>query len=252
MHLLSSEFPSCLHVCLYSLCLFCHSWLLPPSTFCLVAIFKVESKELNQTKWIPLSCDPETVTIPIYPSRFEFNPGYLGMWSHTKDSWNWNSWWVLSEMGLCPAGGWQPHTTSWILVSVLAHGSRAHYRQAIGSLLQSPVAEIKDWSLADAAQTIPCPFCWARTGTQAGHFNFKNPWYGITYQDLWDSIRAFNKTEQHTLHVTPAIFKFNRWCVPPWLACEKNPGPQRFPNICLIKQNNTHARELDSVKNKTC
>jgi len=34
-----------------------------------------------------------------------------------------------------------------------------------------------------AARTIQCPFCWAQTsGTHTGHFNLKNPWYGITYQ----------------------------------------------------------------------
>jgi len=58
-------------------------------------------------------------------------------------------------------------------------------RTTIGSLLQLWTSRCGDQGVVycSRAQTIPCPFCWARTGTHAGHFNFKNPRYGITYQD---------------------------------------------------------------------
>jgi len=56
-------------------------------------------------------------------------------------------------------------------------------RTTIGLPLKPPVVDIKEWSMAAVTRTLPCRFGWARTGTHTGHFNFKNPWYGITYHD---------------------------------------------------------------------
>jgi len=53
--------------------------------------------------------------------------------------------------------------------------------------VQSPA--LKEWCSAATAWTISCPFCWSRTGTHTGHFNFKNPWYGIIHQDARYGIR---------------------------------------------------------------
>jgi len=65
-------------------------------------------------------------------------------------------------------------------------------RESCTPLFAPPTSscDINEWSSAAAARTIPCPFCWSRTGTHTGHFNYtENPWFGIIYQDpcLWDS-----------------------------------------------------------------
>jgi len=92
----------------------------------------------------------------------------------------------MPGMGLClcsakwalgrPSGGW--HTPFLECrngsfkdrANIGAHGTRMQ--------VQSPA--LKEWCETAAAQTIPCPFCWAQTETHTGHFNFKNPWYEIT------------------------------------------------------------------------
>ena len=66
-------------------------------------------------------------------------------------------------------------------------------RTNIGSLLEPPVSALKEGCVAAAVQTDPCPFCWARTGTHTGYFNFKNPWNGITHQDSWYGIKNVHR-----------------------------------------------------------
>jgi len=91
----------------------------------------------------------------------------------------------MPDMGLClcsakwalgrPSGGW--HTPFLECrngrfkdrANIGAHGTRMQ--------VQSPA--LKEWCETAAAQTIPCPFCWAQTETHTGHFNFKNPLYEI-------------------------------------------------------------------------
>jgi len=118
---------------------------------------------------------------------------------------------------------------SWILFQTL-YLHTGLVRTKIGSLLEPPVPALHECCMAATARTIPCPFCWVRTGTYTGHFNSKNPWYGITNQDTWYEIRntikigmkekkgenknTFHSVKEIALNWTDSAFWLSLGCAP--------------------------------------
>jgi len=122
-------------------------------------------------------------------TRFESNSGHLGVWSRTKDSWNWNARYrfllALRKMGTGWSGQLLPRITLGVPDSVLTGLVRTN----IGSLIEHPVPALKEWCVAAAAQAMSILLSANMNPYRAFRFHESLVRYHIPKCLVWDSKR---------------------------------------------------------------